>query len=105
MVLNEDKKAKIHAVKISDGSITSFDTGVWGLTLHFSNAYQPDDNTIVFSAPGYFDSSKNPFTLLDFDQLDTPEKLISKSHDARYMKYTLNLKDKTLNQETLIKYE
>jgi len=39
MVLNEDKKAKIHAVKISDGSITSFDTGVWGLTLHFSNAY------------------------------------------------------------------
>lgn len=79
MVLNPDKNAIIHAVKISDGSITSFDTGDWGLTLHFSNAYQPDSDTIVFNAPGFFDKTKNPFTLLDFDELDTTEKLTSKN--------------------------
>lgn len=59
MLMNKDKTSKIHAVKLSDGSYTTFDTKAWSTTLHFSNAYQPDENTIVFNAPGYFDSSKN----------------------------------------------
>jgi len=105
MKLNADKHAIVHAVKISDGTVHSIDTGSWSLTLHFGNAYQPDADTIVFTAPGFFDSSLNPFMLLDFDNLDTKEKLISKNQGARYSKYTLNLKDDTLASETLITYE
>lgn len=36
---NATGTTKIHIVKLSDGSVTSIESGVWNMVLHFGNSY------------------------------------------------------------------
>ena len=53
----------IYAVRLSDGKITKFDAKKWTMILHFGNAYQPDEDTIVVEGPAYENPEANPFKI------------------------------------------
>jgi len=93
---NADKTSKFHAVNIHDGTVTSFETGKWSFMIHFGNAYQPDKDTISFTAPGYFSPTPSPFAAFMTADLMDMEKFKNHKYDSRYSRFTLNLKDKTM---------
>lgn len=40
MVLEKDKTTKIHVMKLSDGTVETFDTDSWIVSLHAANSYE-----------------------------------------------------------------
>jgi len=93
---NADKTAKYHAVNIHDGTVTSFETGTWSFIFHFGNAYQPDKDTITFTAPIFMSPTPSPFAAFLTESLNDMEKFKNRKMDIRYSRITLNLKDKTM---------
>ena len=62
MIRNDiDGTTKIHVVRLSDGEVTTLDANIWSMILHFGNAYQPDDETIVVEGCAYENPDSNPF--------------------------------------------
>jgi len=56
-----NETTKIHVVKISDGTVQSFDSGLWSFVFHFGNAYMRDENTIVAEASHFTEPATDPF--------------------------------------------
>ena len=48
MKFNKNETTKIHVVKLSDGTVTTLDTGKWIMVFHYGNGYMKDADTIVF---------------------------------------------------------
>ena len=70
-MIKNDKSGslKIHAVRLCDGNVTTFDTNKWSLALHFGNSYQlPDDqDVIVVEASCFENPDSNPFNQLKYE--------------------------------------
>ena len=62
MIKNDiEGTTNIYVVRLSDGHVTTFDANIWSMILHFGNAYQPDDDTIVVEGCAYENPQSNPF--------------------------------------------
>lgn len=84
---------KIHAVRLSDGKITTFDAKRWSMILHFGNAYQTDEDTIVVEGPAYEKPDSNPFKIFLHDNIQDAAGLTGHNHGSLFKRYILNFKD------------
>lgn len=50
MILEQDSTTLIHVMKLSDGTVQTFDTGLWFISFHFGNAYMDEDGSLVLEA-------------------------------------------------------
>lgn len=51
---------KIYVINLKDGEVTTLDSGIWTMILHFSNAYQKDDGKLVIEAPTFDNKDFDP---------------------------------------------
>jgi carotenoid cleavage dioxygenase-like enzyme len=93
---------KIHVVRLSDGEVTTIDSKKWSLVLHFSNAYQLDEDTLVVEGPAYENPDFNPFGMFATKNLICPDNLAQKEQGSLYKKFIINLKDKTVTHEPMV---
>ena len=93
---------KVHVVRLSDGEVTTIDSGIWSLVLHFGNAYKIDEDTIVVEGPAYEKSNDNPFEIFDRGHLTCADDVLQKERGSVYKKFIINLKEKTVKSEDLI---
>ena len=78
MIRNDvDGSTKIHVVKLSDGEVTTIDAQIWSMILHFGNAYQPNDDTIVVEGCAYENPESNPFGIFLQENIQSPSGLTS----------------------------
>ena len=70
MLLQKDKTTKIHVMKLSDGTVQTFDTGLWSITLHVGNSYIDTDGSLVLEGQTYENPDVNPFALVEFEKLE-----------------------------------
>lgn len=96
---------KIYAVRLSDGKVTKFDAKKWSMILHFGNAYQPDDDTIVVEGPAYEKPDSNPFKIFLHENIQNAAGLTGHNHGSLFKRYILNLKDLTVKMEDLVPSE
>lgn len=96
---------KIHAVRLSDGKITTFDAKKWTMILHFGNAYQPDEDTIVIDGPAYEKPDANPFTIFLHSYIKTAQGITGHNHGSVYKRYILHLKNQSVEMEDLVPTE
>ena len=78
MMLNDvNGTTKIYAVRLSDGKVTTLDAKKYTMVMHFGNAYQPDEDTIVVEGPAFEKPDGNPFKVLMQENIKTAEALTS----------------------------
>ena len=70
MLLQKGKTTKIHVMKLSDGTVQTFDTGLWSITLHVGNSYIDTDGSLVLEGQTYENPDVNPFALVEFEKLE-----------------------------------
>lgn len=92
----------IHVVRLADGKVTTLDAKKWSMILHFGNAWQKDDDTIVVDGPAYEDPNANPFTIFMHDKVQDAKGVCGNSHGAVYKRYILNLKTLEVQHEDLL---
>lgn len=102
---DEHGTTKLHAVRLSDGKIFTIDSKMWIMMLHFGNAYQPDDNTIVLEGPAYTKADGDPYTIYMHDYLQSIEGITSHNLGNVYTRFTLHLDTLTMEREDLLKSE
>lgn len=102
---DEHGTTKIHCVRLSDGKTTTIDTKMWIMMLHFGNAYQPDENTIVLEGPAYTKADGDPYTIYMHDYLQSIEGITSHKLGNVYTRFTLNLEKQTMEREDLLSSE
>lgn len=95
----------IHVVRLSDGHVTTLDTKQWAMILHFGNAYEIDDDTIVVEGPAYENPVANPFKIFAYENLQSPAALTAHQHGNVFKRFILNLKDKSVKMENLVSSE
>lgn len=93
---------KIHAVRLSDGKVTTIDAKRWSMILHFSNTYQIDEDTLVVEGPAYEKPTANPFTIFLQDYLKSSKGVTNHQHGSVFKRYILNLKTETLEMEDIL---
>jgi len=75
------------------------------MALHFGNAYQPDDDTMVIEAPAYDLPMANPFEIFLNKYLEGPAGITGWKHGSTFKRFILNLKTKEVKMENLIHSE
>lgn len=50
MVLEKDETTKIHVMKLSDGTVQTFETNMWFISFHTGNSYIDTDGSLVLEA-------------------------------------------------------
>ena len=105
-LLHNDMKGttKVHVVRLSDGLVTTLDTNLYTLVVHFSNSYQLDDDTIVVEGPAYENPNLyHPYNVFARENLKSVDDITKIERGAVYKKYIINLKEQTVEMENLIK--
>lgn len=83
---------KIYAVRLSDGHVIKFDAKKWSMILHFGNAYQTDENTLVVEGPAYEKPDANPFKIFLHEHIQDAAGLTGHNHGSLFKRYILDLK-------------
>ena len=94
MALHKDQTTKIHVMKLSDGTVQTFDTEEWILVLHTANAYQ-EDGTLVLEAQTFENKDNNPFDSISFDKINNANKFLEHDFSSKFKKMSFNLIDGT----------
>lgn len=63
-------------MKLSDGTVQTFETNMWYISFHAANSYVDADGTLVLEAQTYENKDVDPFTLVDFAKLNDPTKVL-----------------------------
>ena len=106
MIRNDTEgSTRIHVVRLSDGEVTTIDAKIWSMMLHFSNAYQTDDDTIVVEGCAYENPESNPFGIFLHENIQNASGLTGHKQGSRFKRFILNLKDKTVESEDMVKTE
>ena len=96
MVLEQDKTTKIHVMKLEDGSVQTFDTEEWSISLHVANSYLEEDGTLVMEAQAFTNKDNNPFATVLFERLDDVNKLTEQAYGSKFRKFSMNLQQGTV---------
>jgi len=96
-LLLEKYSTQVHVMKLADGTLQTFDTKEWSITMHCANSYVEEDGTLVMEAQAFENQEVDPFALVDFDKLNDPTKIGSTKVGAKFKKFAMNLKTGEIN--------
>lgn len=103
-IVNDPKgTTKIHAVGIEDGKVTSFESGIWTVVLHYGNTFEKDGKIIV-DAPTYEDPNRDPFDLMLFENMQESD-VMDQASGSKYKRFTLDLESGVAKNEDLLTIE
>jgi len=98
-----DGKTKIHVIRLSDGQVTTIQEDKWSLILHYGNAFQVDNDTIILEGAAYEKPTDDIYGMYRRDQMDSIDAFTSHDFGMVFKRYKLFLKNVTYESEELLK--
>lgn len=96
---------KIHVIRLSDGEVTTLDSGIWAMILHYGNSYQPNEDTIVVEGPAYEKPDGNPFRIWENENKLEASSMTGYQFGSVWKKFIIDLKTQTVTMEDLLHSE
>ena len=101
---HEGATTKIHVIRLSDGHIQTLDTNIFTMVLHFGNAWQSDDNTIVIEGTSFENKESSPFDTLHMKNLTSKEGIVNEM-GCIFKRFTLKLDENKVEMDDLIQLQ
>ena len=61
------------------------------MVLHFGNAYQPDDTTVVIEGPAFERKDNDPFAMLLMKNMKNSKDMARHDNGSKFKRYRVNL--------------
>jgi len=105
LVLEKGETTKIHVMHLADGTVQTFDTGIWSINMHTANSYMDTDGTLVLESQAYENPTVDPFSIVDFDRLNDITKITDTKVGAKFLQYRMNMVKGGIEVKTLMTAE